>query len=224
MAGSPAIPNPTPIYRISHIDNLPVLLRRDALHAPNHVPDDGQVYRTIHDESVQANRHVTRVPCGPAGTVHDYVPFYFGPRSPMLLRLCTGRNIERVDQAHIVYLVSTVQSVLEAGRRFVFTDGHGLARFTTWFDDLRYLDRIDWPIVAAQWWNDTANQPDRQRRKQAEFLVHESMPWSLIEHIGVVDAAVRARVEAILADHRTVHRPSVVVRAAWYYSTRESTA
>ena len=78
-------PIPTPIYRLVHVDNLDVLLRRGGLHAPNHTPNDGLSYRTIHNVDIQAERRIRTIPCGPRGTVHDYVSFYFGFLSPMLL-------------------------------------------------------------------------------------------------------------------------------------------
>ncbi|MBI5407163.1 MAG: DUF4433 domain-containing protein [Nitrospirae bacterium] len=50
------VPTPTPIYRIMHIDNLEVCLNRHGLYAPNFTPDDGLVYRTIHNTDIQRNR------------------------------------------------------------------------------------------------------------------------------------------------------------------------
>ena len=38
-------PEPTPIFRLIHIDNLAVCLSPGVLHAPNHSPQDGHVYR-----------------------------------------------------------------------------------------------------------------------------------------------------------------------------------
>jgi hypothetical protein len=37
--------------------------------------------------------------------------------------------------------------VVAGGGAFVFSDGHGLARFTEWFDDLARLDKVDWAMV-----------------------------------------------------------------------------
>ncbi|MCK4390123.1 MAG: DUF4433 domain-containing protein [Desulfobacterales bacterium] len=69
------------------------------------------------------------IPCGPGGVIHDYVSFYFGYLCPMLLQLHTGRVEGYADgQDPIIYLVSTVQTVLESGSGFVFSDGHGIAR------------------------------------------------------------------------------------------------
>jgi hypothetical protein len=135
------------LYRLVHVDALPTMLTRGALYAPNYTPNDGLPYRTIHNVSVQASRHSYQIWCGPRGTCHDYVPFYFGPLSVMLLNLKTGR-VEGYNegQAPLIYLTTTVQRVRDAGSRFVFSDGHGLARFTSWYDDLAQLDKVDWNL------------------------------------------------------------------------------
>ena len=152
------------------------------------------------------------------GTVHDYLPFYFGPRSVMLLKLKTGQVAGFAEgQEPLIHLVSTAQVVAAAGKAFVFTDGHGLANFTAWFTDLARLDAVDWPLLAAQYWNDTPQDNDRQRRKQAEFLVWQSLDWGLIDSIRVLTAAMKQRVEGILQQHPQ-HRPvTVKVAPGLYY-------
>ncbi|MEW6113501.1 MAG: DUF4433 domain-containing protein [Thermodesulfobacteriota bacterium] len=210
-------PIPTPIYRIVHRDNLAGFCQCGLLHSHNHAPAEVQ-YHAIHDEDVQANRHARNVPCGPGGTVHDYVPFYFGYRSPMLLRLHTGRVQGYTEgQQPIVYLVSTAQAVAEAQQQFVFTDGHGLARYTRWFDSLDNLNEVPWDTVYARQWNDTVDHPDRQRRKQAEFLVHTTCPWNLLIEIGVLSEAMRQWVAGVLAAHPQAHQPAIHIRREWYY-------
>jgi len=212
------IPVPTPILRLIHIDNLELCLAREGLYAPNHQPGDGLEYRTIHNLAVQASRHDWEIPCGPGGSMHDYVPFYFGPLSPMMLNLKTGRVAGYTDgQEPLIYLVSTAQKVQESGAEFVFSDGHGLAAFTEWFDDLDCLEQIDWQVVAARYWSDNPDDMDRQRKKQAEFLVHRFCPWPLIGEIVVMSRGMQERVEAVLARYpETAHR-TVSVRRDWYY-------
>ncbi|MEJ2724834.1 MAG: DUF4433 domain-containing protein [Deltaproteobacteria bacterium] len=212
------VPNPTPIYRFIHVDNLNICLRRGGLYAPNHTPDDGLVYRTIHNVDIQNRRRIYRIPCGPRGVIHDYVSFYFGQRSPMLLQLQTGQ-VEGYNEGQepLIYLVSTAQAVRDAEIGFVFSDGHGIAVFTQWFDDLVDLNQVDWRAVQARYWADTPQAMDRQRRKQAEFLVHQFCPWELILEIAVVNAAVRDRVRDILQGVPTVYRRPVRVRPNWYY-------
>ena len=211
-------PNPTPVYRIVHIDNLDTLLARNALHSPNHTPNDGRVYRTIHDVGIQSVRSERQIGCGPRGVIHDYVPFYFGPRSPMLLQLHTGRvpgYSERQDP--LIYLVSSVQSFYSRKLPFVFSDGHGIKAFTKWFDSLDHLSRVDWEAVYAERWNDTIEDMDRQRRKQAEFLVHRSCPWEVIETIGVLDQAIEKNVKSILRSHPHELTRPVEIKPDWYY-------
>lgn len=213
-----ASPQPTPIYRLVHVDCLATLLTRGVLHAPNATPTDGLPYRTIHDTSVQANRRIKPVPCGPGGTVHDYLPFYFDARSVMLLKLKTGQVTGYAEgQEPLVYLVSTAQAVAAAGNGFVFTDGHGLATFTQWFTDLARLDAIDWPLLAAKYWNDTPQDNDRQRRKQSEFLIWQSLDWGLICSIGVLNGVMKTRIERILGQHPHRKQISVQVRPDLYY-------
>ena len=52
-----------------------------------------------------------KVTCGPGGVLHDYTPFYFGYRSPMMLKISSG-DVPSYDgtQKEMVYLVTDVQS------------------------------------------------------------------------------------------------------------------
>ena len=211
-------PIPTPIFRIFHVDNLPVLLQRGGFHAPNFTPDDGLTYRTIHNVDIQTKRRVRTIPCGPSGVVHDYVPFYFGPRSPMLLQLHTDRVAGYTEkQGPLIYAVTSAQAIVDAGLQFVFSDGHGIAFISRWFDNLVHLDRVDWEMVYERWWADNVNDMDRQRRKQAEFLVHRFLPWEQVERFGVVDSDRKGQVEHVLGMYPAAMRRPVEVRPEWYY-------
>lgn len=211
-------PIPTPILRFIHVDNLEACVRRGGLYAPNYTPNDGLGYRTIHNVDIQAKRRIVHIPCGAGGTIHDYVSFYFGYLSPMMLQLKTGRVPGYAEgQDPLVYLVTTAQAVHAAGAKYAFSDGHGLAAFTRWFDDLADLDKVDWNMVNQRYWADNVDDMDRQRRKQAEFLIHESCDWSLIDEIAVINNAMKARVEAVLEAVSPSHRPRVAIRRDWYY-------
>jgi hypothetical protein len=212
------VPHPTPIFRIVHVDCLPTVLQRGGLYAANHTPADGLPYRTIHNVEIQGVRRVRNLPCGPGGTLHDYVPFYFGYLSPMLFQLKTGRVTGYNEgQEPLVYLKTTVQAVEQAGLGFVFSDGHGIAAFTGWYDQSARLNEVDWAMVYQRYWRDEMGDMDRQRRKQAEFLIHRFCPWALVQEIGVVNAAMKSRVEEILGGVDPAKRTVVNVRAGWYY-------
>ena len=72
-------------------------------------------------------------------------------------------------QEPVIHLRSTAEAVKKAGLSWVFTEGHADMGYTDFFDDLKDLDKIDWDLMQARYWHDTNNDPDRTRRRQAEF-------------------------------------------------------
>jgi hypothetical protein len=210
------VPDPTPIYHITQVDNLSRIAAAGGLAAKNLLLATGQEHSIIAYDHIQERRARKQVRCGPRGTLHDYVPFYFASRSPMLYAIRGGLVLNcPADQTAIVHLASTVQAVSGAGLRCVFTEGHATVAFSQYFDDLARLDQVDWEVMRSQYWNDTNEYPDRKRRRQAEFLVYRFVPWELIQEVGVCTPAVRARVEEVVKP--LVHRPPVSVRRDWYY-------
>ncbi|HMO53902.1 MAG TPA: DUF4433 domain-containing protein [Tepidiformaceae bacterium] len=205
-----------------HVDNLADCLDRAALNAPHTMPHGGRPYRTIHDAGIQRERHMRPILCGQsrrhAGLIHDYVAFYFGVHSPMLLQLKTGQ-VEGYSEGQepLIYLVSTAQAVEAADLTFVFSDGQGIAKYTSWFDDLADLAKLDWPTIRARIWRSTVDDPDRQRRKQAEFLVKSACPWRVVAEIGVYDDNVKSTVDNLLASYPAEIRRPVQIRRNWYY-------
>jgi ssDNA thymidine ADP-ribosyltransferase, DarT len=210
------IPAPTPIYHITHISHLASMIGIGGLHCNSFMKQNGMAYTNIAHSNIQDRRAITRVPCGPRGLLHDYVPFYFAPRCPMLCAIWYGRVEAYTEgQRPIIHLVSSVQAVEAGGWPFVFTDGHGTMVFTDFFEDLIYLDRIDWDVMHTRYWNDTLEDNDRKRRRQAEFLVHQFFPWELIAEIGVINTKIGKQVEEGLS--LAVHKPLVTVQRGWYY-------
>lgn len=212
------IPDPTPILRLIHKDNLHIYLDRGGIHAPNSTPNDGLSYRTIHNTEIQSKQKVLQIPCGARGCIHDYVSFYFGFLSPMMLNLKTGRVAGYNEgQEPLIYLVSEVQDIQYKQIPFVFSDGHGIASFTQWFDDLQHLSKIDWDVVNLRYWNDTLNDMDRQRRKQAEFLVYKFCAWSLIRKIIVMNETAKSDVTKVLRQYPSEYSRPIQIKREWYY-------
>ena len=57
--------------------------------------------------------------------------------------------------------------------------------------------------------------PGTKDGKQAEFLVHESLPWELVAQVGARNASTKTKVEKVLAD--AGHQPLVTIEPGWYY-------
>jgi hypothetical protein len=92
------------------MQNLAGIIAKGGLIAQSGQVSQGVGYCNIAHSNIQDRRSRTSVPCGPAGNLHDYVPFYFAPRSPMLYAIDRG-NVDgcTAGQADIVYLVSSAQ-------------------------------------------------------------------------------------------------------------------
>jgi hypothetical protein len=209
---------PTPIFHITNTANLPSILAHDGLWCDRERQTRCPDAVNIAYQDLKGRRANTSVYVGPRGNLCDYVPFYFAPRSPMLLAISNGHVPGYVGgKEGVVYLVTSCETVSHAGLPFVFTDGHAVKRLTNQFDDLAKLTEIDWPLMRARWWNDTDQDGDRKRRRQAEFLVRDFCPWQIIEGIGVYDEKRAAAVRETLANASAPHSPDVKIKRAWYY-------
>ena len=174
-------------------------------------------YQDISSSSVQDKRATAIVPINPPnGNLHDYVPFYFGPRSPALYTINRNPQYHRgVQQRDLIYLVSTVETIVDLPLSFVFTDGHAIMEMTSFYNNPGSLDCLDWDLIRGKYWCDTTKDPDRKRRRQAEFLIHQQCPWQQIQWIGVFDRDMRENVVQSMADF--LHQPEVVIKRDWYY-------
>lgn len=206
----------THLYHITHYENLKTIIKEGGLwcEAKRAERDIGCIniaYITLKDR-----RSRRSVSCGPGGTLSDYVPFYFAPRSPMLYVINKGQ-VEGYQggEEPVVHLVTTIEKVQQASLPFVFTDGHAVMTISSFFEDLDDLRYIDWEVMKSKYWNDTPQYPDRSRRRQAEFLVHQFVPWDLFIGVGARTPEISKLVNEILSDAH--HKPPVKEKRDWYY-------
>jgi hypothetical protein len=85
------------------------------------------------------------------------------------------------------------------------------AAYTEFRKDLGGLNEIKWEAVQ----NTDFRSPDVKEGKQAEFLVFQSVPWNLVENVGVCNGNVQRRVQNHLKGFR--HQPTIRVQQNWYY-------
>jgi hypothetical protein len=204
----------TPIYHITHVDNLPGIVREGGLVCDQESVRRGLCSQSIAYAAIKQRRQERRV----ESVLADYVPFYFTQRSPMLLAIHKGQVQDyQGGQSDVVYLVSSVETVAASGVRWCFTDGHAVERVTEFFDRIEDLARVDWRAVATWKWGGRwlLNDPDIKRRKQAEFLVHGRFPLHLVNEIAVIDRSMTSRVAPLLAGSQT---PRVTVQPGWYHN------
>ncbi|HEY0231072.1 MAG TPA: DUF4433 domain-containing protein [Dokdonella sp.] len=221
------VPIPTRIFHITSIQNLPAIFGSGVLLSKNALGAANTLYANIAYATIQARRANQQVECGPGGVIHDYVPFYFAPQSPMLYAVHTGTVPGCVGgQAEIVHFESSAQNIRAAGLGFAFFDMHSSVALSQAYDDLGQLGAVAWDVITeapsndgyCRYWQSDINKPKYARRKelrQAEFLVHRAVPLHLVTRVGVLNEQARERVDEIARSAGRALR--VDVCSDWYY-------
>jgi hypothetical protein len=204
-------PNPS-IYHITHVANLRSIVEHGCLWSDAQRIARGLQTTNIGYSHIKQRRLNRPVTVGFGGMLGDYVPFNFCPRSVMLFVVARGHRDYPGGDADIVHLMSSVNTAIAIRKPWAFTDLHADLGYAMYFNSVDSLGEVDWTVMPLTQWGGPGSD-DVKARRQAEFLVHDSFPWSAIESIGVKSAAVAARVRALLGSGR----PPILVRRSWYY-------
>jgi len=196
---------------MTHIENISHILDFGITHysSLNHNPN----YHSIGDGSLIWSRNNFILNNG-AG-LGSYIPFYFGPRMPMLFVIQNGFNgVKTISPEQIVYCITSVAEILKHKLRFVFTDGHAVDALTEQYD-ISQIDNleniVDFKAVSARYWKDE-NDLDLKRRKEAEFLVENDVPCSAI--LGY--AVFSNNSKRLLASYG-IEEKQIVVKPDYYF-------
>lgn len=135
-----------------------------------------------------------------------------------MLYLIHKRNSElgyQNGQASIIHLMADLHEVIqwanEQGKQWAFTTSNAGSYHFEDFCTLDDLDKIDWQAVNDNHWN----SPNTKEYKQAEFLLEQSSPWSLVRGIGVYSQQIYMQVQQCLLSD--AHKPRIKVLPEWYY-------
>lgn len=111
------------IYRMTHIDNIPHILKHGITHRES--ADADPSYIPIGDTSIIDKRRnlIRETVAGEKISLGDFIPFYFYARMPMLYNIQHGYKVERVDAENIVYLIVAIKAITnDSNRKFYFSD------------------------------------------------------------------------------------------------------
>lgn len=216
MTEVPANPK---VYHITHLRNLPRIVKTGMLWSDAKRIELGIDCRIVGMSRIKQRRlSEIDVDCHPDSKVGDYVPFYFCPRSIMLYILHMGNHPDldyNEGQCPIVHLKADLHAVVDwaelHGRHWAFSDCNAGAYYANFYADLTQLDQLNWTAVNATDFRDSIIMDG----KQAEFLLHESFPWELVEEIGVYDAKTAEAAERAIEG--SAHPSPVRVERSWYY-------
>lgn len=150
------------------------------------------------------------------GTVlGDYIPFYFGTRSPMLYVIQRGFNgVIKTNPENIIYCVTSIAKIIDSEINFMFTDGHAIDSFSTEYSkaQIENIDNIlDYNAINANVWIDE-NDLDKKRRKEAEFLLSQDLPTNYI--LGYICYNERAKSKLL---EYGINENKIVVKPNCYF-------
>lgn len=178
------------VYHMTHMENLENIIKHGLL-STNQKNALGIKHRNIAYQSIQERRSEMDVTCGPGGKVHDYVPFYFCARDPMLLGQLNKKNI---DQHLIIYLAVKID-ILD-NQNCVFTSSAANSNQAPCFlDDSKDLYKLDWDVIDKKDWK---YEGQVRRNKMAEALFFQKVNFSDIGFLVVFNEWSEKQVKSIL--------------------------
>lgn len=194
-----------------HIENIPHVLTYGFVHkdSPNANPN----YIPIGDQSVI---DVRKTKCLQGGGVIDaYIPFYFGPRSPMLYVIQHGYNgVKQYEPEDLVYCVVNIRDLIESNVDCIFTDGHALNFLTNTYQKeslTRINEIISFSDVYTRYWIDEGDR-DLKRRKEAELLIKDELGPHFLKGFIVYDSMAKDKLlEFGVAPNK------IVVKSDYYF-------
>jgi ssDNA thymidine ADP-ribosyltransferase, DarT len=215
MPQPPARPR---IYHIVHVDRLASIIGDGRLSCDAAMLGRQGAGTTIGMSDIKKRRlDELSLSSRPGLRVGGCVPFYFCPRSVMLYIISRQNHPSlpyRGGQEPVVHLEADLHAAVtwaEAQElRWAFTLSNAGSRYFEDRCDLSQLHEINWPAVAANWW-----QGEFEDGKQAEFLLERRFPWELVERIGVHSQGMAQQVANAM--RAADHRPRVEIRPDWYY-------
>lgn len=197
------------LYRMVHKANIPHIIEQGLTHRDS--PRANPAYIPIGDSSLIDVRNDRKfLPNN--RYLSEFIAFYFAPRMPMLYVIQHGYNsVPQKQPSEIVYIITTIERILQAKLNFLFTDGHAVSEISRILtpDKISELEQyLDFQAIKSLHWN---LDPDFKRRKQAEFLVDGDISFETIAGFGVYDQETALELEAL-----PVNKP-IVVKPDWYF-------
>lgn len=220
-----SMPIPTRLFHMTAIDNLESILKSNALLCKNLTSVSGISYGNIAHSTIQTRRGAKEIPIPPHGLLHDYVPFYFAPRSPMLYAINEG-NVDgcHYRQKDIIYFQTTVDYLNEHDAFYIFSDRNATLEYALFESDYDQLSQlINWDYITSppridgycKYFHTTHQYPERGEIRQAELLIYKQIKLNQIHSIGVYNQHTLEIVDELLTRYHC--NLPVSIQSAWYF-------
>lgn len=199
-------------YHFTSIENLESIIDNGIFSTNQKIAHNIQ-HVNVAEEGIQRRRAQMQVPGSNGRCVHDYVPFYFAKKTPMLLAVLNKKNI---DQQFIIYF-SVPVLLLETRPGAYFTDASANTanppNFFSGKDQSDQLDKLDWQTIDSNRWKYDDNQ---KHRKMAELLLPDHVPLHEVNQIVTWNPSMSECVRKIF-QNKGVCAPNVTERGGSHY-------
>jgi|TARA_Y100000031_G_scaffold144934_1_gene176974 hypothetical protein len=185
----------TEAFYLTPLDNLDSILTNGLL-PQTEVNRRGLVHSDISEHTVQVRRDQRDLRSDGISShgLHDFVPLYFARRTPMSSR-------RRDHNSDLCILVINVAKVCLAADELLFSNGNAGAHNSEIFSNPAELEEnLPLQVIKASYWPEF---PDGRLRRQAELLVHPTVPTPAIRFIEIVDAQNQQRVNGAIQRAQT---------------------
>lgn len=186
------------LYHMTHFSNLMGIIKNGIL-PKNKLPN--LVY-DISNQDVQKRRDKLEYIYN--RQIHDYVPFYFNPKNPMLY-------VRRGIQHEIIILAITKSLLKTEGT--IFSDGNAASEHTHFYKGINNLNKLNWECIKAPYWNDFI---DGRRIRCSEALVHNPVMPNSIEVIFCNNERLKVNIETILRNNHIFHIKVIINRNLYF--------
>lgn len=86
---------------------------------------------------------------------------------------------------------------------------------TRFYTDEDGFNELDWEVIYAPQWRNTEDDPDRQRKKQAEYMVKDFVPVACFAYLLTFDELSKQKVESLQSVAKTAI-PVKISKLAYY--------
>lgn len=164
------------LYHMTHKTNLENILQNGLL-SHNMAHSRGLTKTDISDERVNRRRD----------KVHDFVPFYFNPKNPMLYR--------RKNMQSDIIILCIDRNVLQMNLKF--TDGNAASSSTKFYSNIKDLEKLNWSIINSEYWSDFI---DGKRIRCSEVLIPNEVKIGNIKKIFCFNSETEGYVKNKVGD------------------------
>lgn len=195
------------LFYITHIDNVKSILER-GIYSHKKIEDENLQFTPVYDKDIVSNRK--NIFLGNGKSLWDYANLYFQPRNPMLYRVVSEKNVEKIA------VISISSSILSRNDIYI-SNGNAASKRTvieSSGDGRKSINKLK-NVLNKEYWSEI---DDSKRQIMSECLVPDFISPQYISSIYVAEIEVKKRLQSIIEieDFPIIPEPYMFFRPVYY--------